>query len=121
MSPLTPYSPGLPILWPGGGVGAREVGKGPLMSTAKSSRASSGLVVSIVIFLLPPPLMARLTLLLECYVYESGALVLSVWLLGVMGKLPYLVVTVELLSTPKACHCDTGLDRLVCFSSVLQV
>lgn len=35
-------------------------------------------------------MMARLAVLLECYVYESGALVLSVWLLGVMGKPPIL-------------------------------
>lgn len=86
MSPLTPYSPGLPILQPGGGAGAREVGKGSLMSTSKSSRASRGMVVSIVIFLLPPPMMASLALLLVHYVFESGALVRSVWLPGVMGK-----------------------------------
>lgn len=88
MSPLTPYSPGLPILQPGGGAGAREVGRGPLMSTSKSSRASSGPVVSIVIFLLPPPMMARLALPLECYVYESGALVLSMFVAGGHGKAP---------------------------------
>lgn len=67
MSPLTPYSPGPPILQPGGGAEAREVGKGSLMSTSKSSRASRGLVVSIVIFLLPLPTMASLALLLEHY------------------------------------------------------
>lgn len=97
MSPLTLYSPALPILQPGGGAGARQVGKGPLMSTSKSSRASSGLMVSIVIFLLPPPMIATLVPLLEHYVYESGALVPSVWLPGVMGKPLCLVVMVELL------------------------
>lgn len=58
MSPLTPYSPGLPVFQPGGGVWAREVGKGPLMSTSKSDRAKSGLMVSIVIlfFFYPSPL-----------------------------------------------------------------
>lgn len=42
-----------PILQPGGGAKAREVGKGSLMSTSKSSRARRDLVVSIEI-LLPP-------------------------------------------------------------------
>ena len=54
-----------------------------------------------------------LALLLEHYVCESGALVLSVWLLGVMGKPLCLVVTIELLSAPKACCCDTGLNWFV--------
>lgn len=54
MSPLTPYSPGLPVFQPGGGAWAREVGKGPLMSTSKSSKAKSGLMVSIVILFTPP-------------------------------------------------------------------
>lgn len=54
MSPLTPYSPGLPVFLPRGGAGAREVRKGPLMSTSKSSRAKSGLMVSMVILFTPP-------------------------------------------------------------------
>lgn len=54
MSPLTPYSPGLPVFQPGGGAWAREVGKGPLMSTSKSSKAKSGFMVSIVILFTPP-------------------------------------------------------------------
>lgn len=41
MSPLTPYSPGLPNLQPRGGAQATEVGKGPFMSTSKSSGESS--------------------------------------------------------------------------------
>lgn len=54
MSPLTPYSPGLPVFQPGGGAWAREVGKGPLMSTSESSKAKSGLMVSMVILFTPP-------------------------------------------------------------------
>lgn len=54
-SPLTPYSQGFPILQPGGGAKAREVGKESLMSTSKSSRARSDLVVSIAIPSPPPP------------------------------------------------------------------
>lgn len=37
MSPLTLYSPALPILHQGGGAGAREVGTGSSVSTSKSS------------------------------------------------------------------------------------
>lgn len=84
MSPLTPYSPGLPILQPRGGAGATEVGKGPLMSFSKSSRASTGLAVSIEIFLRPSSMMASPALLMDRYVFESGALVLPAWLPGVM-------------------------------------
>lgn len=104
MSPLTLYSPGLPILQPGGGAEAREVGKGPLMST--SSRASRGFVVSIVIFLLPPPMMASPAFLLEHYVFESGALVLCVVARG-HGKAPVP------RGDGSCCCCDTQLDRLV--------
>lgn len=79
MSPLTPYSPGLTVFQPGGGAGAREFGKGPLMSTSKSIRAKGGLMVSMVILFTPlSPMIARPTPPLECYVNESGALVLSV-------------------------------------------
>lgn len=75
MSPLTPYSPGLPVLQQGGGVGGRRVGKGSLMST---SSPAPWVVVS------QAPwwsfycclMMSSLELLT---VFESGAWVLSVW------------------------------------------
>lgn len=98
----------LPILQPGGGARARKVGKGSLMSVSESSSASRGVLVSIVTVSLSWPMMASLAPCWEHSVFESGALVLCVWLPGVMGKPLCLVVTLELLNAPKACCCDTS-------------
>lgn len=106
MSPLTPYSPGLPVFQPGGGAWAREVGKGPLMSTSKSSKAKSGLMVSIVILFTPPlPIThdaqtSSSVGMLHKWIRCSGPLCVQ---LGVMGKK-------KATSTKALIYC-TGLPR----------
>lgn len=72
MSLLTPYSPGFPILQPGGGVRARRVEKGSLMSTLKvqqCQRRYYGFHGNVSASL--KPVMATLAFL-EHYALESG-------------------------------------------------
>lgn len=110
MSPLTPYSPGLPILqtrgwsrgqrgWEGAADVNLKVQQGLRWSCGRHSDRFP-----------PPPLTHDGQSSSPANVFESGALVLSVWLPGVMGKPLCLVVTLEVLSASKACCCDSGTD-----------
>lgn len=66
-------------------------------------------------------MMARLPLLMECCVYESGALALSVWLLEVMGKAPVSCCNDKSVIYSKDKSLWLGLTDLCVFCLDLEV